>query len=368
MKRSVRVLVACVVSLSSVGVPARQAVQDTNDAVVLITLDGARTEEIFGGLDADIFRSTLRNGQVLEQQPMYRRYWAATPDERRRTLMPFFWRLVTEHGSIAGNPALGSSVRLGNAHRFSYPGYSEILVGEPHDAEIKSNDPIRNPFSTVLEAFRSKGSLPRDKVATFAGWSVFNEIVEHTEGATFVNAGVEALEGSRHDIRLLNELQREAATPWDGTRFDAFTFRMAMAHLEAARPRVLYVAFDETDDWAHDGRYDRLLESYARTDAYLEQLWTWLQSQPDYRGRTHVLITTDHGRGHTATDWRDHGVTIEGAQDVWIAFASPTMTRRGEWRGGPPLSTSQVAATLASWRGIDWTADHPRAGRPIIAR
>ena len=60
---------------------------------------------------------------------------------------------------------------------------------------------------------------------------------------------------------------------------------------------MLYLALGETDDWAHDGRYDRVLETYARTDDYLKQLWTWLQSQPEYRGRTHLLITTDHGRG-----------------------------------------------------------------------
>ena len=43
--------------------------------------------------------------------------------ERRRKLMPFFWgTLMSEHGSIAGNQALGSSVRLTNRHWFSYPG------------------------------------------------------------------------------------------------------------------------------------------------------------------------------------------------------------------------------------------------------
>ena len=39
-----------------------------------------------------------------------------------------------------------------------------------------------------------------------------------------------------------------------------------MAHLRRAQPRVLYLALGETDDWAHDGRYDRVLETYARTD------------------------------------------------------------------------------------------------------
>ena len=127
----------------------------------------------------------------------------------------------------------------------------------------------------------------------------------------------------------------------------------------------MYIAFDETDDWAHDGRYDRVLDAYARTDGFLEQLWTWIQSQPDYTDRTHLLITTDHGRGHRARDWRNHGAHVEGAQQVWMAFVSPTMAARGEWRNRPPVHTNQVAATMASWLGVDWVARRPQAGRPI---
>ena len=339
--------------------------QDGGDNVVLITIDGARTEEIFGGLDLDVLRSTLRSNQKVEETSWYKRFWATTREERRRKLMPFFWSLVTEHGSIAGDPQAGSAVHLRNRHWFSYPGYAEILLGEPHDDVIKSNDPVRNPYPTVLEAIREGKGLPAEKVATFAGWSVFNEINEHAEGSTLINAGVEGLEAAGDDVRALNTLQAQATTPWDGTRFDVFTFKLAMTHLASARPRVLYLALDETDDWAHDGRYERVLDALSRTDTYLEQLWTWLQAQPDYRGRTHVLITTDHGRGHTPEDWRNHGANVKGSGEVWIAFASPRMSQRGPWRGHAPLSTSQVAATLASWMGIDWNAARPGAGLPI---
>jgi hypothetical protein len=279
--------------------------------------------------------------------------------------MPFFWSLVTEHGSIAGEARLGSVVRLRNRHRFSYPGYAEMLLGEPHDAEITSNDAVQNPYATVLESVAARLKLAPGQVATFASWSVFRQISERTPGATFVNAGVAPLELRTADVQLMNVLQAEARTPWEGTRFDVFTFRHAMAYLASARPRMLYLAFDETDDWAHDGRYDRLLDAYARTDGYLRELWIWLQSQPDYRGRTHLLITTDHGRGHTPAGWRNHGKDVAGAEDVWIALVSPRIAKRGSWRDAPPLTTSQVAATLASWMGIDWNADHPKADRPI---
>ena len=98
---------------------------------------------------------------------------------------------------------------------------------------------------------------------------------------------------------------------------------------------------------------------YARSDQYLKELWTWLQADPEYRGRTHILITTDHGRGHTIKDWRNHGATVEGAQHVWMAFVSPTMPTRGEW----PARWSP--SSLAGLMGLDWKALRSSAGAPI---
>ena len=335
-------------------------------AVVLVTLDGARVEEVFGGLDREILRSQLNERQRVEDQPVYQRFWADTPEARRQKLMPFFWgTLMREHGSVAGNPALGSRVHLSNGHWFSYPGYSEILVGRAQDGTIKSNDPVRNPYPSVLEFLKTHAGLSKQQVAVFASWSVFSAIVEHTEGALTVNAGYQTFESRSDEVRRQSELQFETPTPWDSVRHDAYTVRFALDHLARHRPRVLYLALGETDDWAHDGRYDRVLETFSRTDDYLKQLWTWLQSQPEYRGRTHLLITTDHGRGRTTKDWKDHGKDVVGASETWMAFVSPAMTRRGEWSNHSPISAGQAAATLIKWMGGDWKAFDPNAAPPV---
>jgi hypothetical protein len=341
------------------------ATQDAGDNVVLVTLDGVRTEELFGGLDLEVLRSTLPTGRSVEETPAYQRYWAPTPEERRRKLMPFFWQLVTLHGSVAGNARIGSEARLRNTHRFSYPGYAEILTGEARDSEITSNDPIRNPFTTVLEGIRRDLKLRPAQVATFASWEIITHIAEHEPGSTFVNAGLARTGHPDAESRLVDALQLEARTPWGGIRHDAFTYRLAKAYLSRVKPRVLFLSFDETDDHAHDGRYDQVLASLEQTDAYLRDLWTWLQSTSQYQNRTHLIITTDHGRGHTLADWRNHGADVVGADEVWIALVSPRLSKRGEWRNAAPVSTSQIAATLAWWMGINWNASHPNAGRPF---
>ena len=361
--RSAVVLIALLVGLTPLSAGRQPA--PTRDNLVLITLDGVRTSEIFTGLDTEILRSTLGKDAKLEDQAAYKRFYAPTAEARREKLMPFFWgELMKQHGSIAGNRALKSVVTLTNTHRFSYPGYSEILTGEAHDDVIKSNDRVQNPYRTVLEELRDRLSLPAGGVAAFASWEVFNEIAEQKPGSLAINAGYEAFESSDRGATELSRMQFQTPPPWESARYDAYTFNFAMNYLRTARPRVLYLAFDETDDWAHSGRYDRLLDALARTDGYLKELWTWLQSQPDYR-RTHILITTDHGRGRTTDDWRTHGAKVEGAQDTWMAFISPAFKQRGEWHDHAPLHTNQAAATMAGWMGVDWTAARAGVGSAI---
>jgi hypothetical protein len=296
--------------------------------VILITLDGARHQEIFTGLDPEIVRATLKENETLEGSALYQRYWAPTAEARRLKVMPFFWReWMVQSGSIAGNLARGSRVVLTNTHRFSYPGYAEILTGAAHDAVITSNDNRRYPFPTLLDVLHRRLALSTTQVAAFGSWETFNWIVSNRDDAFTANAGYEPYESDDEHVRFLSRAQVEAQTGWDTVRNDMYTFRLAMAHLETRRPRVLYLALGETDDWAHGQRYDRVLQTLERTDGWLKELWTWLQGDAQYRDNTAILITVDHGRGRTPNDWGRHGKDIDGAEETWAAFIGPDWPR-----------------------------------------
>lgn len=339
--------------------------QTRTENVVLITLDGARTQELFGGLDLDILKDKTRRGKV-EDSPLYQQYWAGTPEERRLKLLPFFWgTLMKEHGSVAGNRALSSAVMTTNKMWFSYPGYSEILTGQAHDDLIKSNDRVRNPKTSVLEFLKHKLKLNQNEVALFGSWDVFNWIGEHEEGAITINAGHEPYDTPNPEIRVLSKLQNEKLSPWDSVRFDYFTFRFAMEHLKTYQPRVLHIALGETDDWAHGGDYARTLDSLHRNDQQFKELWDYLQNSPRYKGKTTIIITVDHGRGNTIRDWTDHGEKVPEAQYIWMAFISPDVPLRGEWKNTETIYQNQVAATLCRFLNIDYSENNPQAGKPI---
>ena len=345
----------------AVRLPQATPLPQLAERLVVVSFDGVRVQEMFGGLDRDLFQAILGKTPV-ESHPLHEAFWAPTAEARRLALMPFLWGdLLTRHGSIVGNQDKGSVMRLGNRHRFSYPGYAELMLGVAHDDEVTSNDNRRYPHDTVLQFLRRSLGVPSERVALFGSWEVFQSIAASRDADVFTNAGLVRYDVS-DELRVLGDTITQMPPSWNSARFDYLTFRFGMAHLALHRPLVQWFAFNDTDEWSHAGNYPRVLAHLHRLDGWLRELWTWLQGEDDYRGRTALVLVTDHGRGVTRNDWSGHGAKVEGAQDVWAAFAVPAWAARGEQTGHAPVSQSQVAATLASILGFDWRAASPGAG------
>lgn len=360
-------LVGLTALVAGVGFAPVVAARQTASAahVVLVTIDGTRWQDVFGGVDRDILASTSGDTPV-EKTETYTRFWAPTPAERRAKVLPFFWnRLVATQGAVVGNRTLGSRAEVANGMRISYPGYSELLTGAPHDDRITTNDSVRYSFRTVLEWLRRDLALSPAQIALFGSWETFRFIGESQPGSIAINAGFETFANPDPAIATLSELQFLTPNGFHGARHDVYTFRFGLAHLKSARPRVLYLAFDETDDWAHQKRYDLVLDALWRTDRQIEQLWTWLQADSEYRGTTTLIVTVDHGRGRTPADWTDHGPKVAGADETWFACFGPGVAARGEQRDGAVVQQRQVAATVAALLGRDFRRAVPEAAPPI---
>lgn len=329
------------------------AAERKTEAVVLITADGLRWQEIFNGMDARLMNEKSA-GMEEQAAPLLRdRLWKETPEARREALMPFFWRHLAPHGIVLGNVAKKSSVRVTNAYRVSYPGYSEILTGRAQDEVIRGNKAIRNPTPTVLEFLKEKLGLTRPQVALFASWEMFHNIGEHTPGAITINAGYEGVDDAASPrAKELAALQFAARSPWDEARHDYVTFELALDYLRRVHPRVLYISFDETDDWAHMRRYDRVLEAIQYLDHTIETLWSALQSMPEYRDRTTLVVTSDHGRGDTLKDFSDHGSKVEGAEQIWLAIAGPDTPAVGEAVDTATFHQRDITPTILELLGV----------------
>ncbi|HET8692746.1 MAG TPA: hypothetical protein VFM30_11485 [Steroidobacteraceae bacterium] len=336
--------------------------------VILVTLDGVRIQEIFGGMDAVVANAPEAESGIYELEVVKARYWRETPEARREALMPFFWKTLVPAGVILGNPAVGSPVTVRNDQWFSYPGYSEILTGEPQP-DVKSNDFVRYPHRTVLEYIREKLGLGFGDVAQIGSWDGFKYAASQKDGAFLMTGARDPLppEYSTPEIDYLVDLRKQVMQLWEESSNDVLCYRIAMAYLKKFQPRVMWLGLGQSDDWAHARRYDLVLDYLHLVDGELAELWQTLQSLDAYRGKTTLIITVDHGRGRTPADWAEHDVGLQGSQDIWVAVIGPDTPATGEAHDVKGVTQSDVAATILKSLGLDWKDFNPNAGPPIAA-
>lgn len=326
--------------------------------LIVITTDGLRWQEVFGGMDSAIANQKKFNQG--DSAKIYKNYWAASPEERRKKLMPFFWSVISSEGQLYGNRRLGNKVDVTNPHNFSYPGYSEIFTGIG-DPAINSNNFPPNPHTNVLE-FLNKQPGIKGKVAAFCAWDAFDRILNEQRSGFPVQSSYDTLAGNNlaPTQLLVNQMLRDSYSPWGkGECLDVFTHYAAMEYLKKNQPRVLYIGYGETDEWAHSGEYSNYLTAANQFDKWVQQIWEYIQRTPAYRNNTAILITTDHGRGDLIKNqWTDHGAGIKDANEIWFSLLGAGITKKGELKTTDQHYQKQMAQTIANLLGFTFSASH----------
>lgn len=333
--------------------------------VVLIVSDGLRWQEIFTGADESLLGE--KGGNWLAEAELRTRYWRPDGAARRELLFPFLWGTVAQQGQIFGNQLKGSVAHVTNGKAFSYPGYNEMSVGFPNDA-IDSNDFGPNPNPSVFE-WLNKFDAYRGRVAIYGTWKVYDNIFNKARSGLVMQTGWTEPETRHHTPRdaLLRELLATTTPLEEGDLGNSFLQVELLDYVKSGRPRILFVGYGETDNWAHQGRYDLVLDSAHRFDHFVAQLWETMQAMPQYRGSTTFIITTDHGRGSGPIEWKDHGKEEKGSENIWLAVLGPDTAPLGERTHVDPVTQAQIAATVAAFAGQDYRRDVPRAAAPIAA-
>jgi hypothetical protein len=353
-----------VLSISMLLLCAAPVLAGKTQNVVLIVSDGLRWQEVFTGADAALINEKA-GGSWLGAPELRKRYWRADAEARRALLFPFLWGTVAKQGQIYGNQLKGSVAHVTNGKAFSYPGYNEMSTGYPNDA-IDSNEFGPNPNATVFE-WLNKIDEFHGRVAVYGTWDVYQNIFNKSRSGLVIQTGWTLPPKARETPRdaLLRELYETATRFDEEDTWNSFLQVPLLDYVKEAHPRVLFVGYGETDNWAHQGRYDLVLDSAHRMDHLVQQLWDTMQAMPQYHGTTTFIITTDHGRGSGLTEWKEHGVEEKGSENVWIAVLGPDTAPLGERTNIEPVTQAQIAATVAAFVGKDYHHEVPKAALPI---
>lgn len=348
------------------------------DNVVLITLDGLRWQEVFSGLDRRLALSEDYSGL---SDKLMDEFWDDSADVRAQKLLPFLHDVVFKKGSYVGNRDQASCAKVSNDWYFSYPGYSEILTGIVNPS-INSNAKTPNPERSIFELLNAVPEF-KGRSASFASWDVFPFILNTQRSGLHVNAFHKEEDPQSEFELFLNRLLEDTPAPWATVRNDSFTHHYAMSYFKREKPRVLFISYGETDDFAHDGKYDEYIFAANRTDRFIGEIWKMVQETEGYKDNTDLFITVDHGRGEEpAETWRHHAsktsVTsymsslasyeegIVGSDAVWMAGMGPGIPNSKLINtGGNCLSSNRIAATLLELLGQDYRDLQPDMGAPM---
>ena len=330
-----------------------QAQTRKTENLLIVGWDGVRWQEIFTGIDSSILNDRQYTRQRGELRSLY---WSDTVEVRRKKLLPFFWSAIEHNGQLYGNRDLGNKVDVSNKWHITRVGFTETLIGFA-DPSVNSNRSVAEKNTNTLEFINNQPAY-KGKVAVFATSRLYDSILNVKRSGLIINCDSEqvALPGSQ--FQLLNEEQRLSPQIF-GERLDLVTYFQAREYVKEVHPRVMYINFSEPDNYAHAGSYDWYISTVHGQERLIADLWNYIQSIPQYKDKTTLLISPDHGRGGTKEHWREHGPLPAESSQIFILAMGPDMPPLGEMKTDMQLYQGQIAATLAKFLGLDYVAEHP---------
>lgn len=325
--------------------------------VIVIMTDGFRWQDMFGGMDSSLVK--LKRFHRGDSAAIVAKYWSKDLNERREKLMPFFWKTIAQKGQIHGNRQLGNLVNVSNPYWFSYPGYSELLTGQV-DTAVNSNDYKANPNTNFFEYLNSLPNY-KNQVAAFGAWDAFDRILNEKRAGFPVINGFDDYSSisTSKQAKLLASMTKESFHVFGEVEvLDLFMHYQALDYLKTQKPKALFISYGETDEFAHEGHYGHYLNAAHQFDAWVSDIWNFVESDPLYKGKTTLLVTTDHGRGNKIkSQWTSHGQEVSDSHEIWFALVGAKVEALGEVKTKTQAYQKDLIHRVSQLMGLNFQSE-----------
>lgn len=300
--------------------------------VVIVTLDGARAQEILGGTD-----HALADSQSLlpEERP--------GPD----ALTPELTALIRRGAAVLGTP--DAPMRATGPNFVSLPGYTEIMTGKG-PSSCKDNECRWVSERTIIDDLSAADGCHPTALGVVTSWPDIGRVVARDARCAAMSTGRTG--GVNRDLfratpALGARLDRAAAAnPAPGVgdfRRDRETGALAVDFFRHYRPRFLFVGLGESDEYGHHGNYRGYLRALREADAIIGALARTLAELGRQGARTALFVTADHGR---AASFRDHGSRYPESAAVWLVAVGTEIGGAGLVRPGRTRRLADLAPTI----------------------
>jgi len=217
---------------------------------------------------------------------------------------------------VASNKALTSLIGASSDSNFG-PAYGANVVF-----------PKQLMIMAVVEALR------QGRTANMADRSkVEAELESAMEGSNYEGLGWNVFDASDQlDPRVRGSIQNaiaEFVRSGGPTSGDELTFFMSREIMRKFAPQVLVVAFSDVEA-AHFGSYSLHTAGIKTADRLTYQLWQEIEANPDYRGKTTMVVLPEFGRdpdGSSTNGFFNHRANSDSTRDTWMMTLGTAVDR-----------------------------------------
>ncbi len=202
--------------------------------------------------------------------------------------LPHIWNDLRPAGTIFTN-------FRNEGRTVTCPGHAAFLTGEYE--QIANDGSERPAHPTLFEYYRSETGAPASACYDIPGKKKLHILAYSTDSAYGEGFGA------------------TYESPASAT--DTATWTLLSSVMDRDHPRLVIVNLPGVDIAAHDSDWTGYLAAMRTADSLVYLLWTKIQSDPFYSGRTTMFVSSDHGRHEDAWGgFENHGCPCEGCRHI----------------------------------------------------
>ena len=134
---------------------------------------------------------------------------------------------------------------------------------------------------------------------------------------------------------------------FSGYRKDDSTVVHAKNILTAHRPNLMLINLKDPDYFGHSSSWSNYIKGIQSADENIKDLYDFIQADDNYRGKTTIIITNDHGRHSpgVADGFINHGDGCEGCRHIQFLALGPDFKEGVGFQ--TPYEQLDISATVA---------------------
>jgi hypothetical protein len=318
------------------------ALSDSGHKVLLVVIGGVRRAETFSG-DGLVNIPHLAS-DLLPQSLFYlhaRNEGVTAHFNAISSILTGNWQRLDDWGKVAPTTPtffeqFRKSARVDRNETWVVASNKALtsLIGASSDSNYGPAYGANVVFPKQLMLMAVEDALRSGRTGNMADRTkVESELENAMQGSNYEGLGWNVFEAAGHlDPRVEGTIKTAIASFVRGggpTSGDELTFFMTREIMRKFSPKVMVVAFSDVEA-AHFGSYSLHLAGIHAADRLSYQLWQEVESNPEYRGRTTMVILPEFGRdpdGSSTNGFFNHRAHEESTMDTWMMALGPTVNR-----------------------------------------